>query len=77
MSLEKERKKVAKKEKVEKEEAEQSVKDLISQVMELAGQETLPSTPEEKEKYFMAQVAKGEALCSQGKYTCIKKWWWY
>ncbi|ORZ21253.1 MAS20 protein import receptor-domain-containing protein [Absidia repens] len=64
--LKKERKKVAKKEKVEKEEAEQSVKDLITQVMQLAAQETLPSTPEEKEKYFMAQVAKGEALCSQG-----------
>lgn len=65
--IEKERKKVAKKEKVEKEQADQGVKELIDQVMRLAGEETLPATPEEKEKYFMAQVAKGEGLCAQGK----------
>ncbi|KAI8334581.1 MAS20 protein import receptor-domain-containing protein [Chlamydoabsidia padenii] len=64
--LKKERKKIAKKEKVEKEQADQGVKELIDQVMLLAGQETLPASPEEKEKYFMAQVAKGESLCAQG-----------
>ncbi|KAH9006787.1 MAS20-domain-containing protein [Lactarius hatsudake] len=26
----------------------------------------VPTTPEEREKYFMAQVEKGEALCAQG-----------
>jgi hypothetical protein len=26
----------------------------------------VPTTPEEREKYFMAQVEKGEALCARG-----------
>ncbi|KAI8093488.1 MAS20 protein import receptor-domain-containing protein [Halteromyces radiatus] len=64
--LKKERKKLAKKEKVEKEQAEQGIKELIDQVVAMANAETLPTSPEEKEKYFMTQVAKGEALCTQG-----------
>jgi len=28
----------------------------------------IPTTPEEREKYFMAQVEKGEQLCASG--TC-------
>ncbi|ORZ19925.1 hypothetical protein BCR42DRAFT_226303 [Absidia repens] len=64
--LKKERKKIAKKEKVEKEQADKGVKDLVEHVIRLADQETFPSSPEEKEKYFMAQVAKGETFCTQG-----------
>jgi import receptor subunit TOM20 len=26
----------------------------------------VPTTPEEREKYFMAQVEQGEALCARG-----------
>ncbi|KAI8063540.1 hypothetical protein BC940DRAFT_277672 [Gongronella butleri] len=62
----KERKKAAKKEKAQKEQAEQNVTDLIGTVLEAAKAAKFPSAPEEKEKYFMEQVAKGEALCQQG-----------
>lgn len=39
---------------------------IIESVIEAASEETLPSTPEEKEKYFMQQVALGEGLCNKG-----------
>ncbi|CAO3617450.1 unnamed protein product [Cunninghamella blakesleeana] len=64
--LKRERKKLAKKEKEEKTQSEKRVKDLIEQVLAIANEEVLPTSAEEKEKYFMEQVAKGEALCTQG-----------
>ncbi|OAD74712.1 hypothetical protein PHYBLDRAFT_61235 [Phycomyces blakesleeanus NRRL 1555(-)] len=41
--------------------------ELIEQVIIAAAQENYPTTPEEKEQYFMSQVAAGEALCAQGE----------
>ncbi|ORX53204.1 MAS20-domain-containing protein [Hesseltinella vesiculosa] len=64
--LKKERKKQAKKEKVQKEVDDNNVKDLIDTVVEAANQVKFPTDPEAKEKYFMEQVGKGEALCAQG-----------
>jgi import receptor subunit TOM20 len=48
---------------------------IIESVIEAASEETLPSTPEEKEKYFMQQVALGEGLCNQGNalFFCCKR----
>jgi import receptor subunit TOM20 len=31
----------------------------------------IPTTPEEREKYFMAQVEKGEQLCASGACTYL------
>jgi import receptor subunit TOM20 len=31
----------------------------------------VPTTPEEREKYFMSQVEKGEHLCAQGVSTLL------
>jgi import receptor subunit TOM20 len=39
---------------------------LIERVIVECARETLPSSPEQKEKYFMENVAAGEALCGQG-----------
>jgi import receptor subunit TOM20 len=40
---------------------------LIETVITAAAHETYPKTPEDMEKYFMAQVAEGEGLCAKGK----------
>jgi mitochondrial import receptor subunit TOM20 len=34
--------------------------------MTLAKDDQVPTTPEEREKYFMSQVEKGEQLCARG-----------
>ncbi len=34
----------------------------------------VPTTPEEREKYFMSQVEKGEQLCSRGRSTFLGLW---
>ncbi len=38
----------------------------ILAAMKSVKDDQVPTTPEEREKYFMAQVEKGEALCAQG-----------
>ncbi|KAJ1751479.1 mitochondrial import receptor subunit tom20 [Coemansia sp. RSA 1821] len=46
-----------------------SLDEINSQALELLNiiaQEKLPESPEEKEKFFMAQVSRGEALCGAG-----------
>ncbi|KAG0173416.1 hypothetical protein DFQ28_001591 [Apophysomyces sp. BC1034] len=63
--LKRERKKVAKATKVAEEQAKHSTVQLIEAVLEAASKEPLPTTPEEKEKYFMAQVGAGEAFYDQ------------
>jgi import receptor subunit TOM20 len=34
----------------------------------------VPTTPEEREKYFMTQVEKGEQLCARGRSTPLGLW---
>jgi hypothetical protein len=34
----------------------------------------VPTTPEEREKYFMSQVEKGEQLCARGRSTLLGLW---
>ncbi|KAL4886686.1 mitochondrial outer membrane translocase complex, subunit Tom20 domain-containing protein [Aspergillus karnatakaensis] len=41
-------------------------RETIKQVLQQAKEEGFPSDLEEKEAYFMGQVAKGESLCSEG-----------
>ncbi|KAI8376116.1 uncharacterized protein BYT42DRAFT_546835 [Radiomyces spectabilis] len=65
--LKREKKKAAKAAKAAEVEAKQGTVKLIETVLEAASKETFPATPEEKEKYFMSQVAAGEALCNQGE----------
>ncbi|KAF7724736.1 hypothetical protein EC973_000764 [Apophysomyces ossiformis] len=65
--LRRERKKVAKQAKAVEEEAKASLDQLIESVLAAVANEEFPTTPEEKEKYFMAQVAAGEGLCNQGE----------
>ncbi|KAI6152338.1 hypothetical protein BKA82DRAFT_993451 [Pisolithus tinctorius] len=40
--------------------------DELKHALETVRQEEVPTTPEEKEKYFMAQVGMGEQLCAKG-----------
>ncbi|KAJ2480210.1 mitochondrial import receptor subunit tom20 [Coemansia sp. RSA 2131] len=49
--------------------SEPSLDEVSDQALELLGKlanEPLPSTPEDKEQFFMAQVSKGEALSGSG-----------
>ena len=41
----------------------------ILEAMSRAKEDQVPATPEEREKYFMAQVEKGEQLCARGAST--------
>lgn len=41
-------------------------RETIKQVVQQAKDEGFPVDLEEKESYFMTQVSKGEALCSEG-----------
>ncbi|KAI8333401.1 protein import receptor MAS20 [Chlamydoabsidia padenii] len=65
--LKRERKKAAKIAKASEEEDKNAKIKLIETVITAAAHETYPKTPEDMEKYFMAQVAEGEALCAKGE----------
>ncbi|KAG0782890.1 hypothetical protein G6F16_008923 [Rhizopus arrhizus] len=65
--IKKEKKKAEKEVKKAQEKVKLNTIQIIESVIEAASEETLPSTPEEKEKYFMQQVALGEGLCNQGE----------
>ncbi|KAI7881310.1 protein import receptor MAS20 [Lichtheimia hyalospora FSU 10163] len=65
-NLKRQRKQAAKVAKAQEEDDKNAKIKLIEQVIVAAAQETYPTTPEEREKYFMEQVAAGEALCGQG-----------
>jgi import receptor subunit TOM20 len=41
----------------------------IHAAMLLVKDDQVPTTPEEREKYFMSQVEKGEQLCARGEST--------
>ncbi|KAL0078602.1 mitochondrial outer membrane translocase complex, subunit Tom20 domain-containing protein [Phycomyces blakesleeanus] len=65
--LRRDRKMAAKAAKESEESSKMGRVELIEQVIIAAAQENYPTTPEEKEQYFMSQVAAGEALCAQGE----------
>jgi import receptor subunit TOM20 len=46
----------------------------ILAAMVLVKDDQVPTTPEEREKYFMSQVEKGEQLCARGKSTLLGLW---
>lgn len=52
------------KEEVEAQGAQQ--RESIKKALQQAKEEGFPTDLEEKEAYFMGQVAKGEGLCSEG-----------
>ncbi|KAI9316054.1 hypothetical protein BX666DRAFT_2019641 [Dichotomocladium elegans] len=64
--MKRERKKAKKAVKAAEEEAKAGKLRLIDSVLEAITKETLPTTAEGKEQYFMAQVAAGEQLCNAG-----------
>ena len=43
----------------------------IHAAMALVKDDQVPTTPEEREKYFMSQVEKGELLCARGKLALL------
>ncbi|KAJ8657262.1 hypothetical protein O0I10_007078 [Lichtheimia ornata] len=61
-----EKKEKKKKEQAAEEEAKASKARLIETVLDAVAKETLPTTAEAKEQYFMSQVAAGEQLCNAG-----------
>lgn len=65
--IEREKKEKKKKEQAAEEEAKASKARLIETVLDAVAKETLPTTAEAKEQYFMSQVAAGEQLCNAGK----------
>ncbi|KAF7729338.1 hypothetical protein EC973_004594 [Apophysomyces ossiformis] len=65
--LRRERKLAAKAAKVSEEEKTKSIVNLVQTVLSAAATESYPTTPEEREKYFMVQVAAGEELCGKGE----------
>ncbi|KAI8991852.1 hypothetical protein BDF20DRAFT_846824 [Mycotypha africana] len=65
--LRKEKKKVKQEMKKAQEKAKTNALEIIENVLKAAEKETFPSSPESKEKYFMEQVAAGEALCNKGE----------
>jgi import receptor subunit TOM20 len=69
-TLKRDNKRLAKvvKEEVEAQGAMQ--RDAIKNAVNRAKEEGFPSDLEEKEAFFMGQVAKGEGLCSDGIYIC-------
>ncbi|KAJ1919534.1 mitochondrial import receptor subunit tom20 [Mycoemilia scoparia] len=46
--------------------ADLATKELAGQLVKIVSKEKLPASPEEKEKFFMAQVAQGEVLAGSG-----------
>jgi len=46
----------------------------ILAAMVLVKDDQVPTTPEEREKYFMSQVEKGEQLCARGRSTLFGLW---
>ncbi|KAI5993657.1 hypothetical protein EDD15DRAFT_2266734 [Pisolithus albus] len=66
--LRKDKKRVAKSQASSEASASSSGVDVneLKHALETVKQEEVPTTPEEKEKYFMAQVGMGEQLCAKG-----------
>ncbi|KAI8087048.1 mitochondrial outer membrane translocase complex, subunit Tom20 domain-containing protein [Gilbertella persicaria] len=64
--LRRERKKAVKEAKEAEKSSTESKLKLIERVIVECARENYPTSPEQKEKYFMEQVAAGEALCGQG-----------
>ena len=46
----------------------------ILAVMARVKDDQVPTTPEEREKYFMSQVEKGEQLCARGGFALLGLW---
>lgn len=67
LSLEKERKQAAKVAKESENAPQESRLKFFERVIVESAKETYPTTPEDKEKYFMEQVTAGETLAAQGK----------
>ncbi|KAI8376115.1 mitochondrial outer membrane translocase complex, subunit Tom20 domain-containing protein [Radiomyces spectabilis] len=65
--LRRERKLAAKEAKAATEESKQTKAKLIETVLQTAASEQYPTSPEEKEKYFMSNVAAGEEWCGKGE----------
>ncbi|KAK5117267.1 hypothetical protein LTR62_005884 [Meristemomyces frigidus] len=64
--LRKQHKKVHKTLEAEAQAAQAGQKDRIRSVVEAANEEGFPKDPEETEGYFMQEVARGEAMCTDG-----------
>jgi hypothetical protein len=73
------------KKKIDKSAAQEAVYDAASgdaplpteeilAAMVLVKDDQVPMTPDEREKYFMSQVEKGEQLCVKGRSTLLGLW---
>ncbi|CAO3694489.1 unnamed protein product [Umbelopsis ramanniana] len=65
--LKREKKKSAKKAKMSAESIKQKVSETLEAGLEAVNQEEFPTSVEDKEKFFMAQISAGETLCAQGE----------
>jgi len=65
-SLKKEKRQHAKAQRARQNAANESQRERLRQAVRQAQAEGFPTDVEEKEAYFMSEVAKGEALCAEG-----------
>jgi import receptor subunit TOM20 len=47
------------------------LRDVIMKALQQAKDEGFPTNLEDKEAYFMDQVAKGESLCAEGTFSAV------
>ncbi|GAB5593732.1 mitochondrial import receptor subunit tom20 [Umbelopsis nana] len=66
-NLKREKKRSAKKAKQSAESIKQKVSETLEAGLEAVNAETYPTSVEEKEQFFMAQISAGETLCAQGE----------
>jgi import receptor subunit TOM20 len=71
-SLKRNNRKLAKAVKEEQDAHGAAQRDAIKQAVQRAKEEGFPADLEEKESYFMNQVAKGEGLCAEGMWQTIE-----
>ena len=65
--LKKAQKQINKAEEKHAKEAEKGQKERVRAVVDEANEEGFPKDPEKTEEYFMQEVARGEAMCQDGR----------
>ncbi|KAA8896027.1 mitochondrial outer membrane translocase complex, subunit Tom20 domain-containing protein [Sphaerosporella brunnea] len=71
-SLRKEKRQHAKAQRAQQHAASESQRERLREAVRLAQAEGFPTDVEEKEAYFMTEVARGEALCAEGPDSAIE-----
>jgi import receptor subunit TOM20 len=74
-ALKRESKKQARAQKIQAQASAANQMKEIKAAVAAVNEETLPSSPEEVEQFFMTELAQGEKLCTDGKF-CVEPPLW-